>query len=54
VACCFGLQGKAERAIDLLEKAVENGFGHREWIEHDPDLKELHDRPRFKALLDRL
>jgi tetratricopeptide (TPR) repeat protein len=54
VACAFGVQGKAERAIDLLEKAVENGFGHREWIEHDPDLKELHDRPRFKALLDRL
>ncbi len=54
VACAFGVQGKAERAIELLEKAVENGFGHREWIEHDPDLKGLHDRPRFKALLDRL
>jgi serine/threonine protein kinase/tetratricopeptide (TPR) repeat protein len=54
VACAFGVQGKAERAIDLLEKAVENGFGHREWIEHDPDLNSLHDRPRFKALLDRL
>jgi tetratricopeptide (TPR) repeat protein len=54
VACAFGVQGKAERAIDLLEKAVENGFGHREWIAHDPDLNSLHDRPRFKALLDRL
>ena len=54
VACAFGVQGQVDRAIDLLERAVENGFGHREWIEHDPDLNALHDRPRFKALLDRL
>jgi serine/threonine protein kinase/tetratricopeptide (TPR) repeat protein len=54
VACAFGVQGNADRAIELLERAVENGFGHREWIEHDPDLNALHDRPRFKALLDRL
>jgi serine/threonine protein kinase/Flp pilus assembly protein TadD len=54
VACAFGVQGNADRAIELLERAVENGFGHREWIEHDPDLNALHDRPRFKALLDLL
>jgi tetratricopeptide (TPR) repeat protein len=54
VACAFAVQGLADRAIELLERAVENGFGHREWIEHDPDLRALHDRPRFKALLDRL
>jgi tetratricopeptide (TPR) repeat protein len=54
VACAFGVQGQVDRAIDLLERAVENGFGHREWIEHDPDLKDLHGRPRFKALLERL
>ena len=54
VACCFGVQGKPERALEVLEKAVENGFGHREWIEHDPDLVSLHELPRYKSLIERM
>jgi hypothetical protein len=33
---------------------VQNGFGHREWIEHDPDLDSLRGHPRYQALLSRL
>jgi TolB-like protein/Flp pilus assembly protein TadD/tRNA A-37 threonylcarbamoyl transferase component Bud32 len=54
VACLNGVAGRAETALDHLERAVQNGFGHREWIEHDPDLESLRSDPRYQALLSRL
>jgi len=54
VACVYGMQGQVEQSIDCLEKAVEHGFGHKSWLEHDSDLKSLHSHPRFQALLARL
>lgn len=54
VACFYALQGDSERSIDLLEKAVELGWGDRAWIETDSDLASLKGDPRFEALLDRL
>jgi serine/threonine protein kinase/Flp pilus assembly protein TadD len=54
VACLNAVGGRAEAALDHLEHAVQNGFGHREWIEHDPDLQPLRSQPRYQALLSRL
>jgi adenylate cyclase len=54
VACVYALGGMPDRAIECLDKAIENGFGHREWIENDTDLDSLRDDPRFKALQQRL
>lgn len=54
VACFFVIQGDSDRALELLEKAVDMGFGDRAWMENDSDLEPLHDDPRFKALLDRI
>jgi adenylate cyclase len=54
IACFYVMQEKNDRAIDLLEKAVEMGFGDRAWIETDSDLDPLHDNPRFTALLGRI
>jgi TolB-like protein/Flp pilus assembly protein TadD len=54
VACLFSLENQRERAIDCIEKAVEGGFGHRDWIEHDPDLDPIRDHPRFQDLLGRI
>jgi serine/threonine protein kinase/Flp pilus assembly protein TadD len=54
VACLNAVGGRSERALDLLEHGVESGFGHKEWIEHDPDLVSLHAAPRYQALLRRL
>jgi serine/threonine protein kinase/Flp pilus assembly protein TadD len=54
IACLYSVAGRTEQALDLLERAVQNGFGHREWIEHDPDFVTLRDQPRFRALIDRL
>ena len=54
IACLYSVAGRGEEALDLLERAVQNGFGHREWIEHDPDFVTLRDQSRFRALIDRL
>jgi serine/threonine protein kinase/Flp pilus assembly protein TadD len=54
VACTYSLLGKTEPALDCLEKAIRNGFGHKAWVENDPDFALLRDLPRFQALLQRL
>jgi len=54
VACLYSLEGLPERAIECLERAVESGFGHRDWIDHDPDLDALREHPRFQELVSRL
>jgi serine/threonine protein kinase/TolA-binding protein len=54
VACVFSVAGEHEEAMDLLEKAVDNGFGYKEWIEHDSDFAPLRAHPRYQALLDRM
>lgn len=54
VACLYSLEAQPDRAIQCLEGAVEAGFGHRDWIEHDPDLDSLRENPRFQDLLGRI
>lgn len=50
VACVYALLGLHDSAIDCLERAVRNGFGHWDWIVHDSDLDPLRAHPRFAAL----
>ena len=54
VACFYTGLGDIQRAIDLLEEAVAQGWGDRAWMENDSDLLSLHDEPRFRALLARI
>ena len=54
VACVYALAGQVDDGIKCLEKAIQNGFGHREWIENDSDLDALRSDPRFEALKKRL
>jgi tetratricopeptide (TPR) repeat protein len=54
VACVYALGGMIEEALSLLEKAIQNGFGHREWLENDSDLNALRAESRFQTLLGRL
>ncbi len=54
VACNYNLVGESDHALDLLEKAVHNGFGHKEWLENDPDFLSLRGHPRFQALIQSL
>jgi non-specific serine/threonine protein kinase len=54
VACCYSLLARPEEAIECLERAINNGFGFKQWIENDSDLDPIRGHPRFQALLKRL
>jgi serine/threonine protein kinase/Tfp pilus assembly protein PilF len=52
VACMYSSLGRTDQAISCLERAVDKGFGHREWIDNDPDLAPLRDTPKYQAIVD--
>jgi len=54
VACSYALLGQTDDAIACLDKAIQNGFGHKEWLERDSDLDSLRGDPRFPTILKRL
>jgi non-specific serine/threonine protein kinase len=54
VSCAYALLGETDKSLDCLEKAFGKGFGHKEWIENDPDFANVHQHPRFQALMQRL
>jgi non-specific serine/threonine protein kinase len=54
VSCAYSLLGETDKAIDCLEKAVDQGWGHKSWIENDSDFAPVRSNPRFQALLHRL
>jgi Flp pilus assembly protein TadD len=53
-ACIYALAGSSNEAIDHLDKAIQNGFGQREWLENDSALDSIRGEPRFQALLRKL
>ena len=54
VACVYAIEGMKDDAILTLERAIDKGYGHKEWIEHDSDLNSLRSDKRFQALLERM
>lgn len=54
LACIYALAGSTEEALDHLNRAIENGFGQREWLENDSALDPVREEPRFQALLRKL
>jgi non-specific serine/threonine protein kinase len=54
VACLWSQAGETDSAVETLERAVDAGFGHRDWVVHDSDFDALREDPRFQKLLGRL
>jgi adenylate cyclase len=54
VACVHAIAGEHERAVELIDRAIDRGFGNRGWLEVDPDLAAIRGTSRFGALLARL
>ena len=53
IACNFAMEGQPDEAIATLSKALDNGFGHWKWIEHDTSLDGIRSEPGFAELLTR-
>lgn len=50
-ACCTcGVLGKKAEALDLLRRALANGYANFDWPRQDPDLSLLHNDPEFLQL----
>jgi adenylate cyclase len=53
-ACMFSKAGDKEKAMDLLERVFNKGWGKKDWVENDPDYDSLRAEPRFIAMMSRL
>jgi adenylate cyclase len=53
-ACLYARLGEPEKALDLLEKAVDLGARNKKYYESDPDFTAIREHPRFQALLRRI
>jgi len=51
LACFHSVAGHVDAAIDLVERALELGFLHREWYLTDSDLANVRDDARFKKAM---
>lgn len=51
IACFHSTAGRVDLALDHLERAMELGFHHRDWLMTDPDLVNVRAHPRFEDLL---
>jgi tetratricopeptide (TPR) repeat protein len=54
LGCAYSLAGDAEKAVDALRRAVENGWKDAAHMEKDPDLKGLRDKPAFREIVSGL
>jgi len=51
LACIYSLHDEQDKALHMLESAIDLGFSELSFARHDPDLKALHGHARFKKLV---
>ncbi|MBJ93454.1 MAG: hypothetical protein CMP23_03165 [Rickettsiales bacterium] len=51
LACLYALNGEQDKALHMLEQAIELGFTELGFARHDPDLRSLHEHARFRKLV---
>ncbi len=54
LACGYALQGKTDRALSALQKAVDLGFADVAQLIGDSDLAKLRNDDRFRAILKKI
>jgi len=50
LGCHKARVGQKEEALGLLERAIEHGFAHADWLRNDPDWTLLRGDPRFERI----
>jgi hypothetical protein len=50
-ACAHALRGETGPALATLETAIKAGFRNWDWIDKDPDLAKLREKPEFAELM---
>lgn len=53
-ACAHALLNKKEKALSLLDAAIQAGFRDTAMIENDPDLESIRHEPRYKQAIARI
>ncbi|HEX6252453.1 MAG TPA: protein kinase, partial [Gemmatimonadaceae bacterium] len=51
IACMYATLGNPDEAMNCLEKAVDKGYGQKDWVAHDSDLDSLRELPRFQTIV---
>jgi tetratricopeptide (TPR) repeat protein len=54
LACSQSLNGRPDRALLTLEKALRLGYSDFRWLARDPDLKAVRKHPRYARIRDRI
>ena len=50
----YAEQGKSEKALENLQKAVSLGYSNLDWFETDSSIDILRDDPRFISIIQSL
>ncbi len=53
LACVLARAGRSERALDELERSMDDGFSNGVLLRKDPDLASLRPHPRWRRLMER-
>lgn len=54
LACSYSLNGRVDRAVIALERAISLGYRDFRWIARDPDLSALRKHPRYRRIKDKI
>ncbi|PTX91127.1 hypothetical protein [Opitutus sp. ER46] len=54
LACSLALSKQNRAALRALQHAIDLGYDDFDWMQQDPDLDALKERPEFIALLEQL
>ena len=54
LGCSYALTGQKKRALAAIRKALRLGYRDIRHLKEDQDLKNIHNEPEFKTLLEHL
>ena len=54
LACSYSLTGQFDRAVSVLQKAIQLGYRDFKWLAKDPDLRELRQLPIYRDIQNKI